>query len=86
MQRKFFSQVIGIIHHFAYDFTITLLSKPQDVIILSVVPSKSGAMSPTFIDIIKHIPVVTFKLKNVESSKAFDLSYRIRERGWFVFL
>ena len=32
----------------------------------------------------KHIPVVTFKLKNMESSKAFDLSYRIRERGWIV--
>ncbi len=31
-----------------------------------------------------HIPVVTFKLKNVDSSRAFELSYKIRERGWIV--
>ncbi|MHB1439280.1 MAG: glutamate decarboxylase [Cuniculiplasma sp.] len=32
----------------------------------------------------KHIPVVTFKLKDKGKFTAFDLSYKIRERGWIV--
>jgi glutamate decarboxylase len=32
----------------------------------------------------KHIPVVTFKLHGKEVFDLFDLSYRLRERGWIV--
>jgi len=32
----------------------------------------------------KHIPVVTFKLHSKEAFDLFDLSYRLRERGWIV--
>jgi glutamate decarboxylase len=32
----------------------------------------------------KHIPVVTFKLKDDDKFTPFDLSYKIRERGWIV--
>ncbi|MHB8360981.1 MAG: glutamate decarboxylase [Thermoplasmataceae archaeon] len=32
----------------------------------------------------KHIPVVTFKFKNNEKFTLFDLSYKVRERGWIV--
>ncbi|EQD34133.1 glutamate decarboxylase, partial [mine drainage metagenome] len=32
----------------------------------------------------KHIPVVTFKFKNKEKFTLFDLSYKVRERGWIV--
>jgi len=32
----------------------------------------------------KHIPVVTFKLHGKEVFNLFDLSYRLRERGWIV--
>jgi glutamate decarboxylase len=41
----------------------------------------------TYFDILndaKHIPVVTFKLHRDESFDLFDLSYRLRERGWIV--
>ena len=32
----------------------------------------------------RHIPVVTFKLHGNEDFDLFDLSYRLRERGWIV--
>ena len=32
----------------------------------------------------RHIPVVTFKMHGNESFDLFDLSYRLRERGWIV--
>ena len=32
----------------------------------------------------QHIPVVTFRFNGPEKFTLFDLSYRIRERGWIV--
>jgi len=32
----------------------------------------------------KHIPVVTFRFAKDEDFTLFDLSYRVRERGWIV--
>lgn len=32
----------------------------------------------------KHIPVVTFRFPKKENYTLFDLSYRVRERGWIV--
>lgn len=32
----------------------------------------------------KHIPVVTFRFPKQENFTLFDLSYRVRERGWIV--
>ncbi|WP_393971745.1 glutamate decarboxylase [Oxyplasma meridianum] len=41
----------------------------------------------TYFDILndaEHIPVVTFKLHGNQDFDLFDLSYRLRERGWIV--
>ncbi len=32
----------------------------------------------------RHIPVVTFKQKEKKKFTLFDLSYKLRERGWIV--
>ncbi len=38
----------------------------------------------TVINDAKHIPVVTFKFSGKERFTLFDLSYKVRERGWIV--